>query len=56
MSAKDAAEQLKVAQDALAGKRANEDAARIAALDAVPERQQATISGTEQGLPQSRET
>ena len=53
VSAKDAAEQLKVAQDALAGKRANEDAARIAALDAVLERQQATISGTEQELAAS---
>lgn len=53
LTAKDAAEQLKSAQDALAGKRATEDAARVAALDAVLERQQAAIGGTEQELAAS---
>lgn len=52
-SAKSAAEQLKVAQDALAGKRATEDAARVAALDKVLEAQQAGVAAQEQELAAS---
>lgn len=50
VSAKDAAEELKAAQDALANKRQQEDQARIDALDQILARQQADLAGTEAQL------
>ena len=53
LTAKDAATQLKDAQDALAGKRSQEDAARVAALDRILAKQQAGLAAQEQELAAS---